>query len=153
MGKKLNDRVTGSRQADDISTGNGDDTVHSGDGADKIDGGNGKDYLAGNRGGDTIVGGNGKDVIFGGLGNDILTGGNGKDTFIFPNTQGRRSGDDIITDFHNDQIDLQLYNTDFDTLAATFTDVDGNAVMDTGHGTITLLGVSSTDLSASDFIF
>lgn len=153
MGNKINDDIRGTRQADNISTGNGDDRVRALDGSDIIDGGNGKDDLAGNRGRDTINGGNGKDIIFGGLGDDILTGGNGKDTFIFPNTGGRRSGDDTITDFHNDQIDLQRYDTDFDTLAASFIDVDGNAVIETGHGTITLLGVSSADLSASDFIF
>jgi len=153
MGNKINDDIRGTRQADNISSGNGNDRVWTGDGSDMIDGGNGKDDLAGNRGHDTINGGNGKDIIFGGLGNDILTGGNGKDTFTFPNTRGRQSGDDTITDFHNDLIDLQRYDTDFDTLAASFTDVDGNAVIETGHGTITLLGVSSTDLSASDFIF
>lgn len=153
MGNKINDRIVGTRQADIISTGNGNDTAYGVDGADQIDGGNGKDYLTGNRGGDIVSGGNGKDIVFGGLGSDILTGGNGKDTFIFHNTVGRRSGNDIITDFHNDQIDLQNHNTDFDTLAASFTDLDGNAVIDTGHGTITLLGVSSADLSASDFIF
>lgn len=154
MANKHNDNVLGTNGADDISTGNGNDVVRALGGNDQIDGGNGKDHLSGNQGGDTINGGNGKDIIFGGIGNDTLTGGNGKDIFLFLNGNGgRRSGNDTITDFHNDLIDLSNYSTDFDTLAANFTDVDGNAVIETGHGTITLIGVSSADLSASDFIF
>lgn len=154
MANKINDDVRGTRAGEDISTGNGDDVVRGLGGHDQIDGGNGKDNLSGNQGGDIINGGNGKDILVGGTGNDILTGGNGKDIFVFTNFSGSRlSGDDIITDFHNDQIDLEKYSTDFDTLAANFTDVEGNAVITTERGTITLIGVSSADLSASDFIF
>lgn len=132
MANKINDDVRGTRWDDSISTGNGNDVVR------------------GLRGDDQLDGGNGKDILHGAKGNDILTGGNGKDVFLFRSLQ--YEGEDIITDFHNDQIDLQRYNTDFDTLAARFTDVDGDAVIYTGHGTITLIGVSSADLSASDFI-
>jgi Ca2+-binding RTX toxin-like protein len=151
VAKKI-DIVVGTGEDDIISTGNGDDNVSGLPGDDQIDGGNGNDYLIGNRGDDIVIGGNGKDIVSGGANDDILTGGNGKDIFFFLNNS--YPGNDIITDFHNDQIDLGKFDTDFVTLAATFEDVDGNAVIHLPtSGTITLLGVSSADLSASDFIF
>jgi Ca2+-binding RTX toxin-like protein len=152
MANKIDDNVEGTWGSDIISTGNGDDNVLGRPGDDRIDGGNGNDFLIGNRGKDIVTGGNGKDIVSGGADDDVLTGGNGKDIFYFFNAVS--PGDDIITDFHNDQIDLSVFDTDFVTLAASFTDVDGNAVIQhTENGTITLLGISSADLSASDFIF
>jgi VCBS repeat-containing protein len=112
-----------------------------------LTGGNGPDVLDGSSGHDTLFGGNGPDVLIGGLG-DTLTGGNNADTFLFrpgfgPNT---------ITDFDVNadviQIDNSVFQTVTDLLAHT-SDTAAGAVINDGKGdTITLTGVTRTQLQA-----
>ncbi len=108
-----NDTLWGGSQGDQLFGGNDHDVLHGEGGADSLDGGAGNDQLFGGYNTDTLNGGAGRDVLDGGgqndrldggTGNDTLTGGNGADTFIFT----RGSGVDTITDFRNnqDQIDL-----------------------------------------------
>ncbi|MEA2896061.1 MAG: hypothetical protein QOJ84_1676, partial [Bradyrhizobium sp.] len=121
---------------------------------DNLSGGNGKDILNGGAGNDTISGGNGKDILTGGLGDDKLTGGNGADTFVFAANFGK----DVITDLKPNEDVIQFDHS----LFANFASVQSHAAND-GHGntvitldandTITLQGVTVTQLHASDFLF
>lgn len=91
------------------------------------------------------------DVLSAGAGNDNLTGGTDADTFEFELNHGL----DTITDMEigTDVMDLQaLALSGFGDLTIN-NDAGGNAVVDTGNGTITLLGIDSAALSSSDFIF
>ena len=109
--------------------------------------------VIGNDEANTLTGGTGDDRIVGGDGNDSLTGGDGADWFEF----GAGHGDDTITDFDTDDdiIDLSALSNDaitFDDLSITQSGND--TVIDLsskGGGSITLTGVTSTDLTADHF--
>ena len=81
---------------------------------------------------------------------DVMTGGRGKDTFVF----FEQHGNDVITDYFKDTIDLSALG-----LAGGFDDLiindnpDGDAVIATGSGTITLLGVEASEVDADYFVF
>ncbi|MEX2451143.1 MAG: hypothetical protein WD407_09840 [Rhodospirillales bacterium] len=115
------------------------------------------DTITGSTEANTLDGGAGDDTISGGAGNDTLTGGAGNDTFIIQDG----TGDEVITDFvagtnTDDVIDLSgvaSLNSFVDVFFAT-TDSGDGAVIDLGGGsTLTLQGVSRSDLKSSDFIF
>lgn len=110
---------------------------------------------------------NGDDDLFGG---DALTaldlldgddrwtgvtsaGGADADTFVFADVVNA----DTITDFKlgSDKIDIASYGAIADAdLRAMINDVDGNAVVDLGQfGTVTLDGISATDLTLENFIY
>ncbi len=63
-------------------------TIRGGDGNDVIWANKGDNLLFGDAGNDRIVGASGNDVIAGGIGNDRLHGGGGTDTFVFCETFG-----------------------------------------------------------------
>ena len=114
----------------------------------------------------TITGGTDDDTIHGGTDDDTLSGGSGADTFHFDEGHG----DDTITDFSTtdgDKIHLTCFDASitWEQLQAAMTDVaddmsttevDETAVVIDlsayGGGTITLQGVSSTDLTADMFV-
>jgi Ca2+-binding RTX toxin-like protein len=77
-GSDAPDRLVGSRRADVILAGPGNDRVRGGRGADCIDGGTGHDVLNGGAGNDVLVGGPGSDELTGGPGRDILDCGAGR---------------------------------------------------------------------------
>ena len=113
-----------------------------------------QDEYTGTASADTLEGGAGDDTITGLAGDDTLTGNAGADTFVFASGHG----DDTITDFtaDTDKIDLSVLVgiTDFSQLT-TADNADGNAVIDLsshGGGSITLTGVSTSDLDADDFV-
>ena len=115
----------------------------------RLSGSNGKDVLDGERGDDRLSGGNGNDKLIGGRGDDYLAGGRGSDTFIFSGSHG----DDEIRDLRgSDTIELR-------SLAKSFADLSianngsGDAVIDTGGGTITLLGIDASNVTADAFDF
>ena len=128
-----------------------DDSVSSNAGVDIIMGGSGDDTLRGQ--GDA-------DVIRGGSGADTIEGGAGADTFVF----GRGHGSDTITDFDTDEdtINLSAFGADLSysdlTITAT-TDGTGTIITVPGEDgenngiTITLEGVTSTDVTADIFEF
>ncbi len=121
-----------------------------------LQGSNHDDDLRGDAGNNMIWGGNGNDAIRGRAGNDTLLGQGGNDTFFFENG----FGNDVIVGFEafnaNEKIDLSMVTniTDFADLAANhLSQVGADAVITDGAGTITLLGVQTTDLNAGDFAF
>ena len=153
------DLIMGGSGDDTLSGGGGRDIIRGGSGADTIDGGAGSDYLFGGSGDDVISAGAGADIIVGGSGDDTLTGGTGADIFVF----GPGGGNDTITDFNKDAdtINLSMFGADLSysdlTIAAT-TDGTGTTITVPGNGaddgiTITLQGVTSTDVSEGMFEF
>ena len=101
---------------ENVTTGDGDDTVHGNDVANLLSAGGGDDLVAGQDGNDTLNGGGGNDTLLGGHGVDVLTGSTGEDSFGFyadpeyGTDGGVGAGNrDIITDFsqaQNDVIDI-----------------------------------------------
>ena len=106
---------------------------------------------------DWLGGDAGNNLLQGGLGDDTLQGGAGNDVFVF--TDG--NGNDVISDFEatNDLEDIDLSGistiADFADLRDNYmTQVGADVVIDTGTGTITLVGVNLADLlDGNDFLF
>ena len=121
--------------------------------AQTIHGNDGVNTLFGMEGTDTLFGFAGADVLDGGDDNDVLSGGAGADTFQFSDGV---FGADTVTDFANG-VDLIGFEgiagvDDFSDL--TITANGGNALITLPDGsTITLTGVNSVLLDASDFVF
>ena len=120
-------------------------------------GGREDDILTGNIGTGLLVGGEGNDILIGGIGNDTLTGGTGADTFSL-NADEAGYGNATIIDYsfaEGDKIDLIGFNgvTGFADLDIA-NNADGNAVITLASGsTITVQGVSASDLTATNFAF
>ena len=160
LGDAGDDNLTGGTGRDIIRGGSGTDTIYGGDdgdilrgdsGDDTIYGGAGSDTITGDAGADTIDGGADNDWIVGGGGDDTLTGGTGEDTFVFIES----SGDDTITDFvvGTDTIDLSMIQEAiaFSDLTITQDGSDTTITHTALGGTITLTGITATDLTADDF--
>lgn len=123
LGHDGDDRITGSRFADDLSGNGGDDVLLGGKGNDRMDGGKGHDRLNGESGNDFLIdlegnnaltgaaghdrlragagddslsGGVGNDVIYGAGGRDLAHGGKGADSFVF---NAKEAGSLTIRDF------------------------------------------------------
>ena len=130
------------------------DIFDGGAGNDVLDGGGSMDSLSGGAGNDTLLGGADIDTLDGGGGNDVLAGGAGDDLFVFDNGDG----DDTFTDFDalsaSEQVDVSGFgftNTgDFQAI----NQVGGDTVIEVdADDSITLLGVTATDVDDSDFVF
>lgn len=152
------DKLFGGGGGDILRGGSGGDRLAGGKGYDRVNGGGGHDRLIGGSGDDRLGGGRGNDRMIGGNGDDRLIGGKGADKFIFRNG----FGNDTIVNFNtnNGREDIKLAGVrsikNFSDLTNNHLsdDANGNALIDDGRGnTITILGVSSSDLDASDFIF
>ncbi|MEG4109267.1 CAP domain-containing protein [Microcoleus sp. S13_C5] len=85
------DSINGMQGADTINGAGGNDSLSGGKESDLIDGGVGNDFISGNNDNDRLIGGDGNDTIRGGKEDDILMGGNGDDLLA-----GDR-GQDILT--------------------------------------------------------
>ncbi|SDB73622.1 Hemolysin-type calcium-binding repeat-containing protein [Belnapia rosea] len=70
----------GSRYADTVNAGGGDDSILAGAGNNYVSGGDGNDTIIAGADNDTLLGGAGNDQIFGGDGNNSIQGGDGDDT-------------------------------------------------------------------------
>ena len=127
-------------------------TLNGGDGDDVLIGGAGNNHLVGGAGDDILIGGAGDDVLDGGDGDDVLIGGGGNDIFI--------GGEIVIQGFQagfgaGDAVDLSRVTgaTDFNAVLAHAQDVNGDVVIDFGHGdTITLANLRVAQLAADDFL-
>ena len=152
-----------------VLTGNGlANEITGGAADDDILGGGGNDTLKGGAGSDELNGGAGNDVLDGGTGNDVLTGGTGTDIFVFGNGFGTdfiqdfdanpTGGQDLIdltafgiaADQFNSRVTIQGFGTTITQLTVSDgVDANGNAVV---GGQITLVGVRSTTVDATDFL-
>lgn len=173
IGGRGRDTIAGGADDDRISGEGNADRINGDDGKDWIEGGNGNDRIYGDLGNDTIYGGAGSDRIYGGKGNDRLygtgdtisggqgddrlygtdsrvAGGEGADRFIFT----RESGRNTVTDFTGgtDQLRLEWQGI-ADISDLVIDDVSAGARLRGGGNVLFLLGVSSDDLDAADFLF
>ncbi|MEG4855054.1 CAP domain-containing protein [Microcoleus sp. B5-D4] len=85
------DSINGMQGADTINGAGGNDSLSGGKESDLIDGGVGNDFISGNNENDRLIGGDGNNTIRGGKEDDVLIGGNGEDLLA-----GDR-GQDILT--------------------------------------------------------
>ena len=117
-----------------------DDTLVGSAGANTLNGGRGQDLLRGSAGDDTLVGA--RD-------DDILVGGSGSDVFLFR----ANNGNDVVTDFSRarDLIAFRIADLEFADL--NISNVDGDAVIDYGSGSILLEGVSASLITEDHFDF
>lgn len=180
------DKLFGRSGEDWLEGGNGNDTLYGSAGADIMNGGRGSDEadyrtsdagvqidlaagtaaggyaegdtllrinnLDGSQYGDELTGNHQANWLRGNGGDDTLTGGARSDTFVFASG----SGDDIVTDYDRDWLDLSATETDFtsleDVLAAS-SETEGGLLIDLGGGDSVLLqGVEAEDLSAEYLI-
>ncbi|MEM8979577.1 MAG: family 16 glycosylhydrolase [Pseudomonadota bacterium] len=161
----------GTRWADTIEGGGGDDkifgrkgadTLHGGDGKDELFGQKGTDMLMGDAGDDKLIGGKGEDVLIGGTGTDHLWGGNWAadgETDHFEFEVG--GGKDFVHDFEvgTDVVDLTAFATDWSALSAVMQDhswatyVDLSALGGVSGDKLYLIGTDTSALSATDFEF
>ena len=146
------DTVYGGRGDDQIYGLGGDDELHGGEGDDIVHGHGGDDTLYGGAGNDKLQGKTGDDTLHGGAGDDTLVGGPGADSFVFEPDHGH----DVIMDFTpgQDSIDLSAFSSIQDTGNLTLRTEGADTVLDLsahGGGTVTLKGVSLSDLGGRDF--
>jgi Ca2+-binding RTX toxin-like protein len=151
-----NDLIIGSPDlGDDLSGGDGDDTIqglggadtiNAGDGSDLVSGGLGNDLIDAADGSDTVSGGDGTDSIFGGHGDDLLSGDAGNDTL-----DGGHGADTLIGGDGND-----LSNGGFGH-DQIFGDSELANVLGTGNDTLiggpnndTLIGGGGSDFAQGD---
>ncbi len=149
--------LIGSFKDDSLRSGDGNDVVRGASGNDDIRGGNGNDVVSGGSGDDDVRGGFGNDSIKGGEGNDTLdggrdddqlTGGRGDDVFVFNGVWGADAGDDTIYDYNDGSDTLRVLNVQ----EITVRDGSAGAVLEmSSGGSLTLLGVSASDIDESDF--
>ena len=117
-----------------------------------IAGGHKGETLDGRGGDDFLFAGNGGDRLIGGDGDDRLSGGHGPDTFVF----GPGFGHDIVTDFsHADHIEFDggVFQNFKQVQAASHQVGNDTVITLDADNSITLLGVTSQSLHASDFDF
>ncbi|MEH2416485.1 phytase [Nostoc sp.] len=144
--------IEGSRQS--LFGGSGNDTLSSGGSNNRLYGGSGDDKLFSNVN-DSLFGGDGDDLLFAGQqGSDRLSGGAGADQFFLANASLPASKN-IITDFAVgiDKIGLGGVGvTQFSGL--TLLQQGSTTIVKTGNTElVSLLLITSTSLSANDFVF
>jgi 3-phytase len=150
-----NDRLTvieGSRQS--LFGGSGNDTLTSNGSNNRLYGGSGDDKLFSNVN-DSLFGGDGDDVLFAGQqSGNRLTGGTGTDQFWIANASLPTSKN-IVTDLAIaiDKIGLGgIGVTQFSAL--TLLQQGSDTLVKTGNTElVSLLGITSTSLTANDFVF
>jgi Ca2+-binding RTX toxin-like protein len=106
------------------------------------------DTITGNDDDNFLRGRGGNDTLNGAEGDDRLEGESGSDTFVFKDGEG----DDIVVDFQSGSDVLDVEAANFNALSIN-NNSDGDAVVDFGGGTVTLLGVDESDLGNGDFIY
>ncbi len=153
VGGEGDDRLNGGGGNDELNGDAGSDVVLGGSGGDILFGGGDMDILVGGNGLDALFGEEGDDILFGGAGDDLLSGGAGVDTFIFTNN----FGNDTITDFDNDIIDLGGVSaiTSLGDLANNHASQVGNDVVIyiDASNSITIENTEIADFGADNFVF
>ena len=147
------DQISGGRGQDRLFGGAGNDGLKGGGGQDRLEGGRGRDILFGGARDDILLGGGGRDTLQGGGGNDTLTGGGGVDVFVFGTRNANPHGKDLVRDFTDGQDLIRINMPGIGYGDLTVTSQGGDTLIDTGFGTITLMGVDPGVLDADDFLF
>lgn len=147
------ENIRGSNFKDTLVGDKGHNAIFGLGGNDWIDGGSGNDKLYGDAGNDTIIGGAGNDHIYSGTGDDTIWLGSGRDVFHF--APGEQTA--TIHDFEagQDRIDLSGFSgVTAQNYQSLLHDTANGLVIDPGSGDqITLVGLDSSDVKASDFLF
>jgi Ca2+-binding RTX toxin-like protein len=120
--------------------------------ADTITGSSAVNTLSGGAGNDSLLGGAGRDVLAGGDGNDRMAGQSATDTFAF----GEDYGSDRIDDFSIALGEVLDYSANrfVDGLAdLTIVQQGANTLVTSADGSVLLVGVTATDLTAAHFVF
>jgi Ca2+-binding RTX toxin-like protein len=158
-----------------IAVQSGNDTLSGGDGNDALYGSAGNNLLDGGADNDTLDGKGGADTLIGGTGQDTLTGGGGVDRFVFSSiADSPTATPDTLTNFDANADNLRftgLISGSFSFVgahtnafagagnsSARFNDTSKLLEIDTNGDasadmSMTLTGVSLTDLSAADFVW
>jgi Ca2+-binding RTX toxin-like protein len=137
-----NDILIGDDGLDHLYGENGNDRLYAGSGEDFLDGGDGNDEIHGGEDGDVVIGGAGDDLLLGEAGADEMHGNKGNDTL-----DGGADDDTIFGGYGNDLI----YGSDGnDALYGEWSDdtLDGGAGDDSlsgGTGNDTLSGGAGDD--------
>jgi Ca2+-binding RTX toxin-like protein len=122
-------------------------------GVENLTGGDGNDTLIGDSGSNTLSGGSGNDTLIGGAGRDTLTGGGNNDTFVVNAMVGSASDSGrVVVQFNNNDTGQDSI-TDFDFTNDTIQVVATN-VSNFTHGTDTFVGTATgnkNDGSAGSF--
>jgi len=142
FGDSRDNRITGTRFADDIFGRGGNDTLRGVDGSDYLDGGSGNDDL------------------WGGQGTNDYWGGSGRDDFIMTDRSRITSSDDLVEEFtfDRDRVDVIDWGvSDFQQLLALFVNDRGAAVVNAFYQGrnhfLALDGIRWQQLRARDFVF
>ncbi len=127
------------------------DTIIGNSSNNLLEGGGGNDTVNGGGGSDTLLGGAGGDLLNGGVGNDRFTGGSGADVYQF----SANWGTDTITDFADgvDKIAFDKVSGLIGFASLKITAASAGATIAYGSSSIVLQGISTSSLSADDFIF
>ncbi|MBN3895053.1 MAG: phytase [Nostoc sp. NOS(2021)] len=151
--------IEGSRQS--LFGGSGNDTLSSGGSNNRLYGGSGDDKLFSNVN-DSLFGGDGDDLLFAGQqGSDPygglrqrLSGGAGADQFWIANASLPASKN-IITDFTVGIDKIGLGGVDVTKFSGlTLLQQGSDTIVETGNTELaSLLGITSTSLTANDFVF
>lgn len=126
--------LTGSSDAEVLTSGAGDDQVAGGAGNDVLTGLSGDDVLAGDAGDDLLAGGAGNDHLFGGDGTDTLYGG---------------SGDDTLTDRATGVTPLALHGGDGDDTVIVLGNGPLSGILSGGDGQDVLILTGQNTLSGA----
>ena len=149
-----NDVLHGDGGNDTLDGGAGEDQLYGDEGKDLLKGGDGRDYLFGGREGDGLLGQAGNDVLVSGfMDANYMLGGQGNDTFfMLP-----QFGNDVVGDFQDGQDKINLSRLGI--TAANFDQYvhlhgygnDTQVDLGSHHGTVYLVGVNVSQVSAADF--
>jgi Ca2+-binding RTX toxin-like protein len=138
FGTSESDTIQGNNVGGIISTGRGDDLIHSAGGNDIV--------LCG-AGNDRANGGTGDDLIEGGIGTNQLKGAQGADTFVL-----NRNGTQIIQDFQ-DGIDRIGLSQGLVAEVLTFTQRGSDTVIQSGRNSLAVLkNVQASAITGDDFV-
>lgn len=146
--------ATGLTEGIILAGASGGDTLTGGDAGDTFFGGAGNDLLLGASGADALIGSSGDDTLVGGTDNDFYLGGLGADSFAWSDGFGR----DVVKDYADgvDRLDFSGHSGVSSLADLVVVQAGTNTVIcEVGsfNEQVTLVGVTATDLGASDFDF
>lgn len=117
------DSINGMQGADTINGAGGNDSLSGGKESDSIEGGVGNDFISGNNDNDQLIGSDGNNTIRGGKEDDVLIGGNGDELLA-----GDR-GQDLLTGGAGDDTFILAGG-----LSAATTLISADVIVDFGAG-------------------